>query len=149
MTDKIFINAVKTLIANYFNNNVDVTDGKKITTDDVYIVWSCKTLQNFKALASTTVSDGMYYEITYLSLIHISKNWIDYEVKMHNLSVDEQIAAYQRMDDNYLNTLTEMTENTEMTADELQDVWDEYCLLYTSQAQQLLYMAICPVCMSN
>lgn len=29
MTDKIFINAVKTLIANYFNNNVDVTDGKK------------------------------------------------------------------------------------------------------------------------
>ena len=55
MTDKIFINAVKTLIANYFNNNVDVTDGKKITTDDVYIVWSCKTLQNFKALASTTV----------------------------------------------------------------------------------------------
>ena len=37
MTDKIFINAVKTLIANYFNNNVDVTDGKKITTDDVYI----------------------------------------------------------------------------------------------------------------
>ena len=55
-----------------------------------------------------------------------SKNWIDYEVKMHNLSVDEQIAAYQRMDDNYLNTLTEMTENTEMTADELQDVWDEY-----------------------
>lgn len=49
MTDKIFINAVKTLIANYFNNNVDVTDGKKITTDDVYIVWSCKTLQNFKA----------------------------------------------------------------------------------------------------
>ena len=65
MTDKIFINAVKTLIANYFNNNVDVTDGKKITTDDVYIVWSCKTLQNFKALASTTVSDGMYYEITY------------------------------------------------------------------------------------
>ena len=41
MTDKIFINAVKTLIANYFNNNVDVTDGKKITTDDVYIVWSC------------------------------------------------------------------------------------------------------------
>ena len=63
MTDKIFINAVKTLIANYFNNNVDVTDGKKITTDDVYIVWSCKTLQNFKALASTTVSDGMYTKL--------------------------------------------------------------------------------------
>ena len=65
MTDKKFIKLIKETIVDYFNNNVDVTDGKKITTDDVYIVWSCKTLQNFKALASTTVSDGMYYEITH------------------------------------------------------------------------------------
>lgn len=28
-------------------------------------VWSCKTLQNNKALLSTTVTDGMYYELTY------------------------------------------------------------------------------------
>lgn len=33
--------------------------------DDVYIVWFSKTLQNWKALVSTNVSDGMYYEITY------------------------------------------------------------------------------------
>lgn len=32
---------------------------------DVYMVWHCKTLQNSKALLSTTISDGMYYEITY------------------------------------------------------------------------------------
>lgn len=44
---------------------VDVTDNKTLTEDDVYIVWYCKTLQNCKALLSTTVSDGMYYEITY------------------------------------------------------------------------------------
>ena len=30
-----------------------------------YIVWQCKTLQNNKALLSTTLSDGMYYELTY------------------------------------------------------------------------------------
>ena len=29
------------------------------------MVWSCKTLQNSKALLSTTISDGMYYELTY------------------------------------------------------------------------------------
>ena len=28
-------------------------------------VWSCKTLQNNKALLSTNISDGMYYECTY------------------------------------------------------------------------------------
>ena len=41
------------------------TDNMQITLDDVFIVWFSKTLQNFKALVSTTVSDGMYYEVTY------------------------------------------------------------------------------------
>lgn len=37
-----------------------------IERDDVFIVWSCKTLQNYKCLASTTVSgDGIYAEYTY------------------------------------------------------------------------------------
>ena len=33
--------------------------------EDVYVVWYCKTLQNAKALLSTPVSDGIYYELTY------------------------------------------------------------------------------------
>lgn len=32
---------------------------------DVYIVWKCKTLQNLKYLLSTSLFDGMYYELTY------------------------------------------------------------------------------------
>ncbi len=52
-------------IVDYFNNRVEITDDKKISEEDVYIVWSCKTLQNNKAMLSTTVSDGMYYELTY------------------------------------------------------------------------------------
>ena len=55
----------KELVVNYFNDHVEITDNKKITEDDVFIVWFCKTLQNWKALVSTTVSDGMYYEITH------------------------------------------------------------------------------------
>lgn len=31
----------------------------------VYVVWACKTLQNNKALLSTTLSDGLYFEATY------------------------------------------------------------------------------------
>jgi hypothetical protein len=31
----------------------------------VYVVWFSKTLQNWKALLNTTLSDGMYYEVTY------------------------------------------------------------------------------------
>lgn len=37
----------------------------KIGMEDVYIVWFCKALQNWKALAGTHHSDGMYYEITF------------------------------------------------------------------------------------
>ena len=32
---------------------------------DVYVVWLCKTLQNNKALLSTTLPGGMYFEVTY------------------------------------------------------------------------------------
>lgn len=35
------------------------------TIDDVYVVWFSKTLQNWKALISTTLPDGMYYEVTH------------------------------------------------------------------------------------
>ena len=55
----------KELVVNYFNDHVDKTDKKTITEDDVFIVWFCKTLQNWKALVSTTISDGMYYEVTH------------------------------------------------------------------------------------
>jgi hypothetical protein len=33
--------------------------------DTVYTVWTCKTLKNWKALISTNLPDGMYYECTY------------------------------------------------------------------------------------
>lgn len=52
-------------IVELFNKNVDKTDNVKITEEDVYVVWECKTLQNNKAMLSTTVSDGMYYEFTW------------------------------------------------------------------------------------
>lgn len=60
-----FLKLAKQIVVDYFNENVDKTDGTRITEGDVFVVWSCKTLQNNKALLSTTVSDGMYYELTY------------------------------------------------------------------------------------
>lgn len=65
MTNVELLDLCKKTVADYFNSRVDKTDKFEIDTEDVYIVWFCKTLQNFKALLSTTVSDGMYYEITY------------------------------------------------------------------------------------
>ena len=65
MNEKEFVALCKQTIAKYANEHLDKSDGKQITEDDVFIVWMCKTLQNSKALASTTLFDGMYYELTY------------------------------------------------------------------------------------
>jgi len=62
---KSFIEKGKKAIVDYFNGQVEKTDNVTITEDDVYVVWACKTLQNNKAMLSTTISDGMYYEFTW------------------------------------------------------------------------------------
>ena len=65
MINKNTMKLIKETVRDYTNEHIDKTDKMKITVDDVYVVWFCKTLQNWKALASTTVPDGMYYELTY------------------------------------------------------------------------------------
>lgn len=66
MTNDEFMKLCKESVVKYFNERKDSTDKNgDITEDNVFIVWMCKTLQNHKAMVSTTVSDGMYYELTY------------------------------------------------------------------------------------
>ena len=65
MTDVTWVEKCKELVKDYVNNHLDRTDGVEITADDVYIVWQVKVLQNWKALVSTTLPDGMYYELTH------------------------------------------------------------------------------------
>ena len=65
MSNDAMLNRAKEVVVDYFNEHVEKTDNRKITEDDVFIVWFCKTLQNWKALVSTTISDGMYYEVTH------------------------------------------------------------------------------------
>ena len=65
MNEKDFTALCKRLVKEYENKHLDITDHKTITEDDVFVVWMCKTLQNNKALLSTTLFNGMYYEITY------------------------------------------------------------------------------------
>ena len=65
MDNKKFIDLCKEEVMKYANEHLDKTDKKEITKDDVFVVWLCKTLQNNKALLSTTLFDGMYYEITF------------------------------------------------------------------------------------
>lgn len=87
MPNDTFLKLCKQIVVDYFNSRADKTDKNgKITEDDVFVVWSCKTLQNNKALVSTTAPDGMYYEITHNgdrneTYVDVYKKWENYTVK--------------------------------------------------------------------
>lgn len=57
--DEIAIKIVKTYILEHLDKSDFVPEF------DVYTVWKCKTLQNWKYLLTSTLFDGMYYELTY------------------------------------------------------------------------------------
>ncbi len=61
-----FERAAKRAVVNYHNSQADSTDKNgKITEDNVFTVWMVRCLQNNKALLSTNIPDGMYYEYTW------------------------------------------------------------------------------------
>ena len=64
MDSQKFIDKCKEIVVNYTNDHLDKSDNKEVSIDDVFVVWNCKTLQNNKALLSTNLFDGMYYELT-------------------------------------------------------------------------------------
>lgn len=61
--DTEFLSKAIDLVANYTDEHLDKSE--LAPKYSVFVVWCCKTLQNFKALLSTTLCDGMYYEVTY------------------------------------------------------------------------------------
>ena len=84
----------KDIVLDYVEEHLDKMDKPiKVTKDNIFIVWFSKTLQNFKALVSTTLSDGMYYELTYNGdkdelYLDTYKKW---ENKAYNLKEDEEV----------------------------------------------------------
>ncbi len=51
------------IVIDYIWEHLDKSDDVKEFR--VFTVWKCKTLQNWKWLLSSTLFDGMYYEVTY------------------------------------------------------------------------------------
>ena len=55
------------------------------TPNDIRVVWFSKVLQNWKALVSTTLPDGMYYEVTFNG--NENKVYLDAYKKFENICI--------------------------------------------------------------
>ena len=53
----------RSIVLNYVLEHLDKTD--ETPSFETYVVWQCHILGNRKWLISTTLADGMYYEVTY------------------------------------------------------------------------------------
>ena len=77
-------NKALNILRTYILENLGSTD---IPDFELFIVWKCKALQNWKYLLASTLPDGMYYELTYNG---DKKEWyIDAYKKFQNCVVKE------------------------------------------------------------
>lgn len=72
----------------YIQARLEKTDTHvTFTEDDVYVTWFSKTLKNWKAMVSTTLPDGRYYELTHNG--HAGETYIDCYVKIDNVAIPD------------------------------------------------------------
>ena len=64
-----FQDVCKKKLVEWYNKSSIIHRGpnviEPIDLSNVFVVWSCKTLQNYKCLVSTAKNDGIYAEYTY------------------------------------------------------------------------------------
>jgi Family of unknown function (DUF6275) len=73
------------IVSDYIKGQLEKTD--PVPEFDIYIVWFCFTLGNWKALISTTLPDGMYYEVTYDKAMR--RAYLDVYKKFHNQMIPD------------------------------------------------------------
>ena len=80
-------------VSKCMNNNYFLEQAKKcveqttneVLAEEMYIVWFCKTLQNWKALVSTDVINGVYWEVTHNG--DKNETYVDTYTKSSNLCI--------------------------------------------------------------
>lgn len=89
-----FIARAQMLVYCYVKSHLEKTDTHvEFNPSDVYVVWFAYTLGNWKALLSTRLPDGMYYEVTH-SKAH-RMDYLDAYKKFQNVAVPSDMHAME------------------------------------------------------
>ena len=82
-------NAARNMVFAFVKDRLEKTDTHvTFAVDEVYVVWFAYVLGNWKALVSTSLPDGMYYEVTFDK--DKQKVYIDSYKKFDNQAFDYQ-----------------------------------------------------------
>jgi hypothetical protein len=84
--DVTFLVKATRVVTDYIEDHFDKSDGAP-QYFEVYVVWFAKTLGNWKALISSTLPDGKYYEVTYNG--EKKETYLDAYVKVQNVCIPD------------------------------------------------------------
>jgi hypothetical protein len=90
-----FITKAREIVRDHYNEELALTSAghEILALDDIFVVWFCKTLQNWKALLSTTRPDTRYYEVTYNGWEKVA--YLDVYVKERNREIADPLAEVE------------------------------------------------------
>lgn len=78
------------LVYLFVKSHLEVTDTHvQFDFSNVYVVWHCKTLQHWKALVSTSLPNGNYYEVTHNG--DKKETYIDTYTKLSNIVIPDDV----------------------------------------------------------
>ena len=109
---------VEKIVRNYVDEHLDKSDSP--VKYDVFIVWKAYILGNWKALASTTLPDGMYYEITYdvnkdCCYLDAYKKFENQEISLDDIPEDDIEEMFSKPE--YSKLIQELTEYGALDSD--------------------------------
>ena len=84
-----YILMAKLAAAKNYNAHQPQRGHNPVTPDDLGVVWFSKTIRNWKALVTSMVADGMYYEVTHNGVKN--ETYVDAYVKVGHENVPDKI----------------------------------------------------------
>lgn len=85
-----FPKKAKELVFDYVSSHLEPTDKHvSFTEEHVYVVWFAYVLGHWKALVSTTLPNGMYYEVTHRN--ETGETYLTAYKQWENIVVNEKL----------------------------------------------------------
>ena len=85
-----YLKKAKLLVSHHYNSFL--TKAQETDPDDFYVVWFAKVLGNWKALVSTDVASGLYWEVTYNG--NKNETYVDAYTKQENRVYKDDVLTF-------------------------------------------------------